>query len=446
MTIPFPASELAVIDLTVRMFTQPALQADINLLGEIWTDEARRKQEMLAALDVTPADLQSAERFAALLCAEGIEPETKNGKNAPIYAFAKTDEFMRELLEHDDERIRTLAEARLSLKSTLNQTRAERIGFMAQRGCGLPVYLNYCGTHTTLWSGGDGINWQNFPRGSRLRRALQAPPGYLLGKVDQSQVQCRLVNYLANQEDVLERFRRRDDPYVGIASMAYGERVYKAAPDDPRYDEMLAKRGTGKQLELSCGFGAGAATIVATAAKGSYGPPVTIDLETGTRWRDLYRSTHPLVVQLWRDADRILSKMVEGVEATWLGILSVQGNTIVLPNGAPMHWPELQWDPEWQSYKFLVKRHHWKRIWGGFLVQNIVSGLASTLVRQAMLRLHAMNFKIVLQEHDAVGVLIPDDVDKDKNLDKVISEMRRSPDWALDLPLDAEGTLGKTYS
>ncbi len=433
----FPASELAVIDLTIRMFTEPKLQADVELLAEIWTDEAKRKREMLAALDVTSSELQSAEKFAALLRAQGVEPETKNGKNNSIYAFAKTDEFMRELLEHDDERIRTLAEARLGIKSTLNQTRAERIGFMAGRGSGLPVYLNYCGTHTTLWSGGDGINWQNFPRGSRLRRALQAPPGYLIAKVDQSQVQCRLVNYIAGQEDVVEKFRQGEDPYVGIASRFYGRAITKAD---------VAERGTGKQLELSCGFGSGAETIRRTAKRGTYGPPVDLTEVQSIVARDLYRSTHPRVVALWREADQVLAKMCAGQEFEWLKVLQVKGTTIILPNGAPMHWPGLQWSDEWQSYKFLMKRHHWKKIWGGFLVQNIVSGLASTLVRQAMLRIHAHGMRIVLQEHDAVGVLIADDVDKQKNLDIVISEMSRSPDWAPDLPLAAEGTIGRTYS
>ncbi len=435
--IRFPASELAVIDLTIRLFTEPKLQADVELLGEIWTDEAKRKATLLASLDVLASDLQSADKFADLLRRNGVEPESKPGKNGPIYAFAKTDEFMRELLEHSEDRIRTLAEARLGVKSTIDQTRAERIGFMAQRGLGLPVYLNYCGTHTTLWSGGDGINWQNFPRGSRLRRALQAPPGYLIGKVDQSQVQCRLVNYLAGQEDIIERFRQGEDPYISIASRFYGRTITR---DDPM------ERGVGKQLELSCGFGSGAGTIQRTAKRGTYGPPVSLTDDQALAARDLYRQTHPNVVRLWKDADNVLARMVEGESFEWLNILQVKGRTIILPNGAPMHWPELQWDPEWQNYKFLVKRHHWKRIWGGFLTQNIVSGLASTLVRQAMLRISALGIRIVLQEHDAVGVLIPDNVDSKKSLDIVIAEMSRSPDWAPDLPLAAEGTLGSTYT
>lgn len=436
MSIPFPPEELATIDLTCRMFCEPTLLGDIPKLGDIWTSEAKRKREIMASLGVTESDLQSAHRFADLLRAEGVEPETKPGKNGPIYAFAKTDETMRDLLEDDDERIRTLAEARLGVKSTLEQTRSERLGFMAQRGP-LPVYLNYCGTHTTLWSGGDGINWQNFKRGGDLRKAICAPPGWLLAKVDQSQVQCRLVNYIAGQEDVIEKFRNGEDPYIGIASRFYGRTITISDK---------AERGTGKQLELSCGFGSGAATIKTTAKRGTYGPPVELTDAQSLAARDLYRATHPFVVKLWKDGDRVLGMMVGGQHFDWLGILHFYGTTMVLPNGAPMHWPQLQWDPEWQSYKFLYKRNRWKRIWGGFLVQNIVSGLASTLVRQAMLRIRAKGFRIVLQEHDAVGVLIPDNLDRDRNLEFIIQEMSRAPEWMPDIPLAAEGSVGRTYS
>lgn len=150
-----PRDEYQVIDTTVRMFTEPCLIGDIELLGKVWTDEATKKDARMAALNVSATELQSSDKFAELLRAEGVEPEMKEGKNKPIYCFAKTDEFMRGLQEHDNERVRTLCEARLGAKSTLNQTRAETLGFMSQRGA-MPVYLRYCGAHTTRWSGGDG--------------------------------------------------------------------------------------------------------------------------------------------------------------------------------------------------------------------------------------------------------------------------------------------------
>lgn len=437
VSIPFPPQELALIDQTIRMFTEPVLEADVNLLGEIWSNESKRKAALLEALGVGPDDLQSAERFAELLRREGVEPATKPSPtgNGDTYAFAKTDDFMRELAEDGNERVRTLVEARLRVKSTLDQTRAERLGYQACRGR-ICAYYNYCGTHTTLWSGGDRINFQNFKRSGDLRRALRAPKGYLIAKVDQSQVQCRLVNWLAGQEDVIERFRKREDPYLSVASLCYDRRI---STDDK------AERGTGKQLELSCGFGSGAATIQRTAKRGTYGPSVEIDLATAERWRDIYRATHPRVVQLWKIANGLLHVMATNGRTTFCDFLPVEGTTMLLPGGLPIHWPQLQWDDTWQSFKFLYGQKRWKRIWGGFLVQNVVSALASCLVREAMLRIRQRGLRIVLQEHDAVGILVLDDCNKDATLERIIDEMRRTPDWAPGLPLDAEGKLGETY-
>ena len=137
----FPPEEFEIVDSVIKMFTNPVLRADIPLLGKVWQDENVRKQKLLTDLQVTEADLQSADRFAELLRSEGVEPEmkmgkvsTKTGNQKEGFAFAKTDQFMRDLLEDDNERVRTLVEARLGVKSTLMQTRAETLGWMARRG------------------------------------------------------------------------------------------------------------------------------------------------------------------------------------------------------------------------------------------------------------------------------------------------------------------------
>ena len=216
----FPKEELYVVDATVKMFSEPVLRGDIDLLAKVWEEESSAKALRLAELGVEKTELASADKFAALLRAEGVEPATKDGKvdaatgkPREIYAFAKTDQFMRDLLEDDSPRVRTLAEARLGEKSTLLQTRAETLGWMARRGS-LPCYLRYAGAHTTRWSGGDGVNWQNFKRGSDIRRAIMAPEGYLLAPIDLSQIECRVLCWLAGQEDYVEKFRQGIDPYI----------------------------------------------------------------------------------------------------------------------------------------------------------------------------------------------------------------------------------------
>lgn len=449
----FPREEYAIVDATVRMFTEPVFEGDVELLGEVWTSEAKRKRELLEQLGVTAEDLQSADSFVALLACEGVEVPTKQGKNGPIPCVAKTDEFMKEIVDEAStysDRIRTLTEARLGVRSTIDQTRAERLGFMAGRGA-MPVYLSYCGAHTTRWSGGDKVNWQNFKRGGGLRRSVRAPASQVIIKADKSQVECRFLNYLAGQMDVVERFRNHEDPYVKIASEAYGHEVYKPAKDDPRKHEMEVKRGTGKQLELSCGYGAGAATIVATAARGTYGPPVRIDLDTGTRWRDLYRNTHPAVVRFWTNAESCLTGLAAGQSFSW-SIFHFRDGKVWLPNGCPLIYEGLHWgnpfstaDEPQQPAWFYKSRKGWKKIWGGYFVENLIQAVSRVDMSQTLLRLRAKGYRAALLEHDAAAFVVPCS-NVDKAMEDVQTEFRRAPQWLIDVPLDCECTSSERYS
>jgi DNA polymerase len=441
-----PNEELALIDMTVRMFVEPCLRGDVAALRRVEHDESTRKDEMLAKLKVTSAELQSPERFAELLRACGIEPPTKLTPAGKAYCFAKTDKFMKEIvLDHADDAVRALGEARLGIRSTIEQTRAARLAAMAERGA-LPVYLAYAGAHTKRWAGGDKVNWQNFKRGSRIRSAICAPGGHRIVKVDKSQIECRFLNYLAGQWNVIERFRRKEDPYVDIASAAYGEQVYKPGKDDPRHDEMVAKRGTGKQLELSCGYGAGAPTIQATAAKGTYGPPVEIDLEQAMAWRNLYRRTHPRVVEFWRKGETALSALSQKQDYDW-SVFRIRDGELYLPNDTWLSYPGLHYaadengNPCWRYQS----RYGLRRIWGGFLTENVIQAISRVDMGQCMLRIAGMGYRIVLMEHDALGIVVREESAQD-DMQTLIEEMRRPPDWLPDIPLDAEASLGETYS
>lgn len=184
----FPASELPVIDMTVKMFTEPCLVGDLQLLGEAWTQENQDRCELFRRLseivgeEITPQLLRKDQQFARLLEYLGVEPELKiTPKGNEKFAFAKSDYFMQDLVNDEDEDIALLAEARLKAQSSIYQTRCERLGFMATRGP-MPVYLAYARAHTRRWGGGDKMNFQNFPRPNpalpkkgALRRAIKAP-------------------------------------------------------------------------------------------------------------------------------------------------------------------------------------------------------------------------------------------------------------------------------
>jgi len=117
----FPKKELKVIDTTLKMFIHPTLELDPALLSQHLTNVKRLKDKLLEDADVVLDDLMSNNKFADLLRQVGVTPPTKvsarTGKEA--YAFAKTDEEFKALLEHPNPVVQTLVSARLGNKTTL---------------------------------------------------------------------------------------------------------------------------------------------------------------------------------------------------------------------------------------------------------------------------------------------------------------------------------------
>jgi DNA polymerase bacteriophage-type len=431
----FPVEEYEVVDMTVRMFVEGRLEADTSILARLWQEEENRKVGALVSLGTSAKDVGSNAVFTTLLEAEGVEIAWKEGKNGKIPAFAKTDDFMRDILDDESPRVRALAEARLGVKSSLLQTRAETIGAMASRGS-LAIYLRYAGAHTTRWSGGDGSNFQNLKRGSDLRTAILAPDGYLLGILDFSQIECRILNYLAGQEDVIENFRAKRDPYANLATQIYGRTITK---DDK------AERGVGKQGELSCGFGCGWRKFQRVAALGTYGPVVTLSDDGAEAAVRIYRETHQDVTAYWREAEIILTRLNSGVKTQW-GPMLVDNNRIYLPNGAPLIYDTLKWETTEEGSSWQLKlRTGWTKMYGAKLVENVVQALARVVMSQAMLRINKV-FEIALCSHDEVVVLIPGEEHTEECLDWCKNQMLVVPDWLPGIPIDVEAHLDRCYS
>jgi hypothetical protein len=434
-----PKEELQIIDITVRMFTEPCLALDKVRLQNYLTRVQAEKESLLQQLGVTKSDLQSAEKFATLLRELGVEPPTKESPSDPtktIYAFAKTDDGMKALEEDDDERVQMLAAARLGQKSTLGETRAQRLLSMDTRGP-LPVYLKYAGAHTTRWSGGDKVNWQNFTRGSDLRMSIMAPPGYRLCVGDLSQIECRMLNYIAGQTDILEAFAQGRDLYSEGATRFYGRLI-------TRGDKL--ERHLGKTLELGCGYGMGWAKFQLTCRKGALGgPPIILEDTEAKRAVHSYRDSHPCVKNLWGYADNVLAGLLKPeFQMEWIpGILRVGMQRIWGPNGTYLDYTNLTWDDDACEF-YVTTRKGRTKIYGAKLVENVIQYLARIVLSQAMLKLHR-NYKLVLQCHDEVVYIVPES-EADAALELILNTLKTPPVWCPGIPLDAEGGHDVIYS
>jgi len=215
----FPDDELRLIDLTIRMFTEPTLKVGDAILIQRLEQIQAEKTEMLSGLMVemkcvteeeVRKQLCSNPQFAEILRAYGITPPVKlsptTGKET--YAFAKTDQGFIDLQEHENPIIQQLCATRLGTKSTLEESRIGRfIGIGGRNRGHLPVPLRYYGAHTGRWSGLDSVNFQNLPSRNKakktLKNAVLAPEGYVLVNSDSSQIEARVLAWLAGQADVL---------------------------------------------------------------------------------------------------------------------------------------------------------------------------------------------------------------------------------------------------
>ncbi len=436
----FPASEFALIDETVRLFTEPVLVGDAARLDRVYQEERDTKDRLLVELGVTTTQLRQNEALIKLLETEGVEVEWKQGKGKNNPCFAKTDEFMRGLVDDENPRVAALAQARLDAASNLTLTRTQRLRGMTDRGR-LCVYLNYCGAHTTRWSGGDKMNWQNFRRGAKLGSGITVGQGDVIVVRDASQIECRMLNETAGQSDVIEKFRRKEDPYIGIASQFYGHEVYKPKQGDPRYEEMETKRGTGKQLELSCGYGAGGPSIVATARRGTYGPPVYLSDAEGLAARDLYRSTYQWVVALWESAKHVLEALARGETFEWLR-RRVENKRLYLPNGLWLDYSTLRNEHgEW----LISTRNGDARMYGPKLVENYIQAIARVHLGNAWLACRQAGLRVVSSEHDKL-ICVCRESEGEAAAAFLHQELCRAPSWMPDVPLNSEGYVSHTYA
>jgi DNA polymerase len=205
----FPVSELNLIDLTLRMFTEPVIVLNKYVLSDHLMAVREKKERLMSVIAQSREELMSNEKFATALRAAGVEPPTKvsptTGKET--YAFAKADEAFKALLEHENEAVQALVSARLGVKSTIEETRTQRFIEISSRGT-LPIPLRYYAAHTGRWGGDDKVNLQNLPRTSAIKTAMEAPVGYKVIDCDSSQIEARTLAWLAEQNDLVDAFDR----------------------------------------------------------------------------------------------------------------------------------------------------------------------------------------------------------------------------------------------
>ena len=432
----FPRGELKVIDLTLRMFVEPILELNLPLLESHLESVKDKKAKLLAAAEADRDSLMSNDKFAELLTHLGVSPPKKisarTGKET--WAFAKTDEEFKELLNHSDPRVQTLVGARLGTKTTLEETRTQRFIDISLRGK-LPVPIKYYAAHTGRWGGEDKINLQNLPRESKLKSAIVAPEGYVMIDCDSSQIEARTVAWLAGQEDLVAAFDKGEDVYKIMASAIYGV---------PVEEVNKSQRFVGKTTILGAGYGMGAIKFQ-TQLKAFN---VEVDLDECKKIIGVYRETYPSIPALWRQGQRCLEAILIQKACDFGVVDAVQFDPreygFLLPSGLWQRYEGLRKvdDGDKTQYEYTTRKGAIK-IYGGKVVENLCQAVARCVIAEQMIRI-SKRYRVVLTVHDAIACIAPEA--EAAEAQRYVEEcMRWRPKWAATLPLNCESGVGKSY-
>lgn len=455
----FPWSERRLMDMVLRCAVQPRFVCDVPMLQAHLQQVRDEKEATLALAGVDKKLLMSNPKFEQHLRALGIDIQYKTtpaGRQAP--AFAKTDKFMEELQDHPDPAVQALAAARLGSKSTIEETRAQRLIEVASlpwpaNYCGgnMPVPLRYGGAHTHRLSGDWKMNMQNMPssrkKGSKLRHSLKVPAGYTVITADLGQIEARLVAWICGASNLLDQFRRKLDPYAILATEIFGRPIVRKID--------VIEGFIGKTGILGLGYGCGKDNFHNMVLRSAR--LMGIDVSSiytraiGDKAVDSYRRLYNAIPATWQKLQNILHIAWLNGGTVQFGPTTITRGKVLGPNGLSLDYnnPRLDQTTNELLYDYGKLTH---RIYGPKLLENIVQFLARIVVMNAALRIrdrgrtrpYPQDYLFVLQAHDELVFIVHDDeVDAAKEI--IHCEMTRPPSWASDIPLTADVNTGASY-
>lgn len=482
----YPAKELRLIDMTLRMYTNACLELDREMLANALTEEGEKREGLLQRLGVEETALASNPQFAEVLTAMGVNPPTKISKTTgkEAFAFAKNDALFQALLNGEREDVALICEARLRVKSTTERTRAQRFLDISGRGP-LPVPLSYYGASTGRWTAakGSAINMQNLKRGSFLRKAIMAPEGHQLVVGDLSQIEPRVLAWFADYEDLLDIFKSGQDAYAQFGAQMFNipGLTKETHPD---------LRQSAKSALLGCGYGLGWASFAAQLLVGFLGaPPVRYGKEFAKKlgvdkeyierfvgWEDnvaklkliphtcterellihcvaakkiidVYRSTAHPVVSFWDMCSKLMEKSLYGGEEMVYKCVTFRKEEIILPSGMKLKYPNLRNEVDKET-----KQRNWvygeagvkpTKLYAGKITNNIVQGTARVVMTDGMLRVDK-KYPVVGTVHDELLCVVPDDEVKGA-VDWVLQQMIVEPKYMRGIPLNSDVGAHRRY-
>ena len=478
----YPKSELRLIDMTLKMYTQPRLILDAEMLSVAIDKEKEQRGRLLEKLEIDEADLASNPKFAKLLTQLGVVPPVKTSKTTgkQALALAKNDALFQALLNGENEDVALLCEARLKVKSTSERTRAQRFLDIAGRGT-LPVPLSYYGASTGRWtaSKGSAINMQNLKRGSFLRKAIMAPDGCQLVVGDLSQIEPRVLAWLSDSHSLLDIFKSCADPYARFGADMFGvPGMTKESHPDLRQSAKSALLGAGYQLgwasfaaQLLTGFLGAPPVMYGTKFAKNLGirsddvlgfigyhknfvrmmeiPHTCSEYDLGIHCIvakviiDRYRAVSQPIVAFWNLCQHLIEYSLYGGKPYEIKCLQFSKGAIRLPSGMKLLYPDLRPSKDDEGRLQWVYGKDATKLYAGKITNNVTQAVARCVMTDGMLRVQKKYF-VAGTVHDELIAVVPDEeVEFAKTW--VLAQMTMEPKYLPGIPLNADGGANRRY-
>ena len=425
--------------------------------GAIGIDK-RSREELTARLqELTMLDNpNSVQQMKDWLAANGLQTDTLGKKQ------------VAELLKTAPEPLKSVLVLRQQLaKSSVKKYQAMENAVCADgrvRGC-----FQFYGARTGRWAGRN-IQLQNLPQNRMpdleqarslvragdydsvrllydstpdvlsqlIRTAFIPSPGRIFFVADFSAIEARVIAWLAGEQWRQQVFAEGKDIYCASASQMFGVPVEKHGVNGHL-------RQKGKIAELALGYGGSVGALKAMGA-----------IEMGLKEDELkplvdaWRTANPMIVKLWWEVDRAVTRAVSDKTATEThGIrFTCQSGMlfITLPSGRRLAYVkprigENQFGGSAITYMGTNAAKQWARLesYGPKFVENIVQAISRDILCHAMQALR--DCAIVAHVHDEVIL----EADPGMSLEAVCERMGRTPPWAQGLLLRADGYATPFY-
>lgn len=285
-----------------------------------------------------------------------------------------------------------------------------------------------------------------------VRTAIIAPDGYTLSVADFSAIEARVISWFANEEWRMDVFRGDGKIYEATGAKMFGVPISAIKKGSPLRDK-------SKISELALGY-EGSLGALRRMGGERMGLSDAEMISLVRKWRD----ANPKIVSMWHEVEECAHdavryrKRIVGVNGKLIFDSDGKYLTIQLPSGRQLFYmhPRFKKKRIGRSsqlsdilcYDGIVQEtKQWGDIetYGGKLTENIVQATARDLLGHAMLQLKKAGYKIIMHVHDEAIAEIPDDGNAKEYYDNMVKIMSNPPQWAHDLPLNADGYITKFY-